>query len=51
MKVRTGSTPNTNRVIPALVAGIQPSSSAGASGKMDPGDEHRDDKCVATLVP
>jgi hypothetical protein len=33
----------TGGVIPALVAGIQASAIAIASGTMDPGDEHRDD--------
>ncbi len=37
-----GYLPSPN-VIPGLVPGIQLTSSAGASGKMDPGDEHRDD--------
>jgi hypothetical protein len=31
-------------VIPALVAGIQPSPISGASGEMDPGHKARDDK-------
>src|SRR6476646_3614187 len=30
-------------VIPGLVPGIQPSPGAGATGKMGPGDKHRDD--------
>src|SRR3990172_6030657 len=32
-------------VMPGLVPGIQPYAHAGASGTMDPGDKHRDDKC------
>ncbi len=30
-------------VIPGLVPGIQPSTSTGANGKMDPGHKARDD--------
>ena len=33
-------------VIPGLVPGIQPSAGSGASGSMDPGDEHRDDNVL-----
>ena len=29
--------------MPGLVPGIQPTARAGASGRMDPGDKHRDD--------
>jgi hypothetical protein len=35
-------------VMPGLVPGIQPSTSAGASGEMDPGDKHRDDTVGST---
>jgi hypothetical protein len=40
----------TTLVIPGLVPGIQPTTSAVACGTMDPGDlrnnKHRDDDCV-----
>jgi hypothetical protein len=32
-----------NDVMPGLVPGTQPSTSAGARREMDPGDKHRDD--------
>ena len=36
--------PQGELVVPGLVPGIQPSTSAGASRRMDPGDKRRDDK-------
>lgn len=38
------SEPQHGAVIPALGAGIQPSTSVGARGYVDPGDKPRDDR-------
>ncbi len=40
--VRSGR--SVDAVIPGLVPGIHSSTHAGASGTLDPGDKHRDDK-------
>jgi len=37
--------------MPGLVSGIQPTTNAGASGKMDPGDKRRDDTGYVLLEP
>jgi hypothetical protein len=44
------TSPRGKIVIPGFMPGIQPSAAAAARGKMDPGDEHRDDTLMLALA-